>query len=367
MKEFYICLLISVFALPAAAQMTFVHPGGISNKADLEFVKAKLKDGKQPWTKAFEELKLLANASENSVAPTTISAQRLDSQKAYANALAWYFTGKREYAEQSISILNIWANNFPGYSPIVGQNQLEAAWVGTLLAPAAELMRNYRGWRKAERAKLKEMFKTKFYPALDKMSVWNGNVDLTQIDALINISVFNDDEATFNLAIARFKRRVPAYFYQASDGSAPNIGGDGGNINSFWHNPQKWVDGLTQETCRDNNHHTQFALASALHTAEVAWNQGIDLYTPNQKRFIDTMELMALQLTSKSMQGVCKNDTITETALDTWEIGYKHYHSRKLLKLPNTEKVLNDLVRPKGVNELNVFFETLTHGEFIKN
>ena len=42
------------------------------------------------------------------------------------------------------------------------------------------------------------------------------------------------------------------------------IAGDNGNVTAFWSNPTQWVDGLTQETCRDNNHHAQFGMSGAL-------------------------------------------------------------------------------------------------------
>ena len=59
--------------------------------------------------------------------------------------------------------------------------------------------------------------------------------------------------------------RVPAYFYLKSDGTLPaRIAGDNGNVTAFWSNPTQWVDGLTQETCRDNNHHAQFGMSGAL-------------------------------------------------------------------------------------------------------
>ena len=73
----------------------------------------------------------------------------------------------------------------------------------------------------------------------------------------------------------------------------PPIKGDGDDVQAFWCNPIRWVDGLTQETCRDNGHHTQYGMGSALHAAEVAWHQGVDLYTAEADRYIATMELMA--------------------------------------------------------------------------
>lgn len=360
----FFCLI--AFIPHGISQKYFIHPGALNSKSELNQVKAKLKAGAQPWTHAFDQMKQLAIGGTHTTAPAGEKDQKEDGIKAYANALAWYYTRDAKYANQAIEILNLWGNTFPGYLPVDGQNLLVAGWIGALLGPAAEIMREYPGWKRADQARLQAMFKRAFYPPLNKMSTWNGNVDLTQIDAMINIAVFNDDSAEFNLAVSRFNKRIPSYFYQATDAQVPAIEGDGSNVNKFWNNPTRWVDGLTQETCRDNNHHAQYALASAIHIAEVAWHQGIDLYTINAKRLTDAMELMALQLTTGDMQGTCFNNVPTADIYDTWEIGYNHYHIRKGLHLPNTAKVLQDLVRVKGKSEWNIFFETLTHADLHK-
>ena len=53
------------------------------------------------------------------------------------------------------------------------------------------------------------------------------------------------------------KVRSSAYFYLTTDGPKPkSITGDGGDLDTFWSLPTKWVDGVTQETCRDNGHHS---------------------------------------------------------------------------------------------------------------
>ena len=340
----------------------FVHPGALNSQADLDFVKAQIAAGQNPWARAFNEMKTYAIRNKNTTtAPMTESAQKLDGRRAYANALAWYFTGDVKYAENAIGILNVWGTTFEGYPTADGQNQLQGGWIGSLLGPAAEIMRGYSGWDPADMAKVQTMFKEKFYPVLNTPSTWNGNVDLTQIDAMLSIAVFNDDEAEFNLGIQRMEARFPAYFYHKSDGGVPAIAGDGGDINKFWNNPTLWVDGLTQETCRDNGHHTQFGMASALHAAEVAWNQGVDVYAKHTDRFVAAMELMATQILTGDMQGTCVNNFTTSDLYDTWEVGYNHYHNRMGIELPNTHKLITTRVRQAGMNDWNIFYETLTH------
>jgi len=362
-------LLATAITAPA---MTFVHPGTLSNRAELEFVKAKIAAGAEPWTSAFNDMKSLATAYTRTTAPLdgNENAQKIDGRKAYANALTWYFTGDAKYADQAIAVLNLWGKSFAGYAvPDVdqgNQSQLNAGWIGALLGPAADIMRGYAGWNPNDMATVQEMFKTKFYPALNQMSPWNGNVDLTQIDAMMSLAVFNEDEAEFEAGLDRLKRRDSAYFYLTTDRPGSKV--YGGSNTAAWNDangkaPLKWIDGLTQETCRDNTHHAQYAMASAIHAAEVAWHQGVDVYTPDTKRYTAVMELMAAQLTTGSMQGTCVNDATTMDYFDTWEIGYNHFHNRMGIDLPNTESLIKQSIRSEGASDWNIFFETLTHAD----
>jgi hypothetical protein len=159
------------------------------------------------------------------------------------------------------------------------------------------------------------------------------------------------------------KIRNRAYFYLKSEGPLPPaIAGDGGDPQAFWSNPKSWVDGLNQETCRDNGHHSQFGLGSALQAAEIAWHQGVDVYGENQQRYTAAMELLAGQFLSGSMKGLCKDDTPTSNRYDAWEIGYNHYHNRRGIALPNTAKLIVEQIRARAPRAVcNLAFNMLTH------
>jgi hypothetical protein len=348
--------------------MIFVHPGAVNSKADLDFVKEMIAAGKQPWTKAFNQMKGMAKGGSNPMEwidshddAGDAAISKDDALKTYANALTWYFTGQEIYAKQAIALLNAWTI-LQGFNNGTDQDKLHAGWIGSLFGPAAEIMRDYPGWAPQDIAKVQQMFRRAYYPQLKTASTWNGNVDLAQIEALMNIAVFNEDSLEFYQGINRLRLRNPAYFYLADDlGSKRNYGGS--SYPGSWSSPTRWVDGITQETCRDNNHHAQFALASAIHAAEVAWNQGIDIYTENTERYTAAMELMATQFLTGKMQGTCSDNNTTTNIFDTWEMGYYHYHHRKGLGLPNSEKMIKDIVRVKASSQLNIFYETLTHGD----
>jgi len=258
------------------------------------------------------------------------------------------YTGKEVYAKQAIAILNAWSD----LKGIQSQNQqklLQGAWIGSLLGPAADMMLRYEKWNASDIQKLRSMFRRVFYPVLITASTWNGNVDLTQIVALLAIAVFNEDGEKFSRGLDRLKSRVPKYFYLS----------DPQPDSTNWFSPALWSNGLTQETCRDNNHHAQFALSAATGAAEIAWHQGIDIYTLYQDRFIHAIELMALQNSSGSMQNVCKNNSTSKDVYDTWEVAYNHYQNSKGLALQNTERMITQYVRSahNGPNSWNIFYE----------
>ena len=368
-----VLLFIGAWTTSASA-MNFIHPGGINSAAELDFVKGRIKAGAQPWKGEFDRLRDSGYASRGAHGARNINsddqraeASRDDAIAAYAQSLLWYFTDEDGYARRSISILNSWAN-LQGFTTGSDQDRLQAGWIGAVFASAAEIMRGHPDWAARDVARFQDMFRRAFYPQLKTASAWNGNVDLTQINALMAIAVFNEDQEEFSKALDRLKIRNRAYFYLKSDGPRPSpIAGDGGDPQAFWLNPKRWIDGLTQETCRDNGHHSQFGLGSALHAAEIAWHQSVDVYGENQERYTAAMELLATQFLSGSMQGACKDDTPTADCYDAWEVGYNHYHNRKGVSLPNTKKLIAEQIRSKAPRAVcNLVFDMLTHSELPK-
>lgn len=358
-------LLACLAIFLVSAQAAMVHPGTRSaSRFELDFVKAKIAAQAEPWTSQLAQAKAAGSDS-----------------RALGLALDWYLTGNESSANAAIAELKTWNAHAPfAVSPDNGgtQDALEGAWAGSVLAPAAEILSQYPGWSEADKTATQNMFRTVFLPAMLKMSYWNGNVDLTQIDALLSISVFLDDQASFDAGIERLKKRLPAYFYLSSDAATVRAYGNGtynwgkqcvqGNENTNGCAPVKWVNGISQETCRDNGHHTQFAIAAALSALETAYLQGVDLYTPHQERMVAAMELLALQLSSRDMQGTCTINTTTnrhgdDDRYNTLEIGYNHYHNRKGIALPETWKEIQQELRTSGRQQFNMFHETLTNGD----
>jgi len=371
----------------------FVHPGAWSSCAELTFVKGKIAANAQPWTQQLNNLLGQANGASSGVvfngitenACTQEGNMQTDSALCYACALYWYLTGNNTYYTKAMNVLGNYATmqGLQSSGCYSGQCQLDGGWFGVCFANACELLRTSPNWTTANTTTYKALFQNAFYPVLNNMCTGNGNIDLTQIDAMMSMAVFCDDQTEWNSAIARYQARMPAYFYSSAwptiSGATNNdpsnaqpaaIAGDTGNgtpfPDAFWYNPQEWIAGLEQETCRDNGHHVQFALDAAVECAEIDYHQGSPaaLYTNYKTSLLPASELLAEQFVNNSAEGTCTGTWNPQgQVLVTFEIGYNEYVNRLGLSMPFTSQWLTTLRANSGAtaNQFNIEWETLTH------
>src|ERR1035437_1049522 len=99
---------------------------------------------------------------------------------------------------------------------------VQAAWCAEQWPRAAEIIRcSDAGWSAADIARFQTMLITQYGPSLVGGSCENGSKELSMSEALINIGVFNDDRATFDLGVKMWRGRAPAYIYLVTDGQVP--------------------------------------------------------------------------------------------------------------------------------------------------
>jgi hypothetical protein len=346
----------------------FRHPGVLLNQAQLDFVKAKIAAGEEPWKGAYDKASADKFGALTYVArpqgtvecgpysnPNNGCAEEYeDSVAAYTHALLWALDGNEAHAKKAIEIMNAWSAVFKGHSNSNGP--LQAAWFGAVWPRAGELIRHtYTGWPAAEVDRFKAMLKTAYLPAVINGSGANGNWELSMIEASINIAVFLDDKATFDKAAGMWRKRVPAYFYLKSDGATPVKPPRG---SADW-GTSYYVDGLCQETCRDFLH-TQLGFGAAINAAETALQQGLDLYAAESQRLRTTMEFHADLLLGKPPGQVC-GGKLDLRVLNTWQIAFNHYHDRMSQALPLTERLIAEKARLIDPTYKHMSWETLTH------
>ncbi|MGX5211777.1 alginate lyase family protein [Streptomyces violaceus] len=263
----------------------FTHPGLLHTVDDIVRMKAAVAAKESPVYDGY--LALAAHARSKSTysvqntgqitswgrGPTNFQNQAVaDSAAAYQTALMWCITGESAYADKARDILNAWSASLTAITGADGP--LGAGLQAFKFVNAAELLRHsgYGGWAKEDIARCEESFLRVWYPAIAGYMLYaNGNWDLTSVQSILAIGVFCEERALFEDAL-RFAAAG------AGNGSVPHrIVTDAGQ---------------GQESGRDQGHE-QLAVGLLADAAQVAWNQGVDLYAFDGNRLLKNVEYAA--------------------------------------------------------------------------
>jgi hypothetical protein len=300
------------------------------------------------------------DCGSRSVPDIGCSAERQDALAAYADALVWYVSKDSRYAAEAIKLMDAWSATLKTHTN--SNTPLQTGWAGSGWGRAAELIKwTYPGgWPNAGR--FATLLRTVYLPLLIDGSGANGNWELIMTDALMGISVFLDDKASFNKALALWRGRVPAYIYTKSDGptplSPPAHQKTGASLTSYWYGQTTLVDGIAQETCRDFGH-TAMGINAAFHAAETARIQGVDLWGEQKTRFAAALEFHApYEMGAPAPSWLC-GGSISRGTGGYWEVGYNALHTRLGMALPQTDALLASR-RPTGTDNHSSGWETLT-------
>jgi hypothetical protein len=325
----------------------FVHPGVGVDGAQLEFVKAKVAAGQQPWKGALDQLVSSGTSvkvedrpqgyrySSLSYVPAPVpviqapsaSNQRWidenpeygyaaigdvqhldDARAAYAHALLWYFTGNQAHADKAIEIMNAWSatlveikfdqprrpdNNVQVYN----NGKLQAGWGGSLFVRAAEIVRHSgAGWSASDVARFERMLTDVYLPLT--ITGWTNGANwlMTFAETTMGIGVFTNDRTAFDAGVTMWRDKVPTTIYLPSDGPYPKPPyhwyKTEADLKAYWHNPSTWLTGLQGESLRDLSHMAMGMGAMAI-GAETARIQGVDLFGDERERLVTGFELQA--------------------------------------------------------------------------
>lgn len=345
----------------------FVHPGILVSKQQLDFVKAKIANSEQPWRKAYETARdnFFGNTSRLPTPVTEVKCTdsrylppnipnyppvgceqlRDQANAAYTQALLWYYTGNKAYADSAIRIINAWAtthkktwfdqprivngqlvygqpgdnSDCPSSNPcyqVYSNGLLFNAWAAQSMTRAAEILRySNSGWAQQDILKAETYFKTVYLDALGAGWVSTSNWETSVAEAWVNIGIFTNDRTIFDKGMAYWRQETPRYMFMQSDGAYPLnpfkkivwLTGTNGvkyptsqitpsatevDINKTWSYPTRYISGLGKETCRDIGHN-YMGFGGIANVAETARIQGIDLYSEQKDRIIAAYELNA--------------------------------------------------------------------------
>ncbi|WP_062204025.1 alginate lyase family protein [Streptomyces sp. NBRC 109706] len=357
------------------APASFTHPGVLVSRPQLDFVRARVQAGEQPWANAFNQMMASPFADQSRTPrPRAIvecgsysnpnhgcTDEREDAIAAYTNALAWYITQDAQYARKAIQLMDAWSGVIQDHTN--SNAPLQTGWAGASWARAAELIKHtYGDWPGA--GAFGNMLRNVYLPKIIGGSNSNGNWELTMMEAAVGIAVFLDDPGAYDQAMGRFMNRVPAFIYLESDGDLPRtVPGSGLNtpqqIINYWHGQNTFVNGVTQETCRDFTH-TGYGLASIAHVAETSRIQGQDLYTGHiGERLRHGLGLQATYERQQPPGWLC-GGSVQRGLGPVTEVGFNAMGNRLGHAMTNTQ-AYTESTRPQGSNWLFVAWGTLTH------
>lgn len=319
----------------------FAHPGLLHTADDLARMKAAVAAKQSPVYDGYLAFAAHARSSASYAVqntgqitswgrgPTNFQNQAVaDSAAAYQNALMWAVTGNRANADKARDILNAWSASLTAITGADGP--LGAGLQAFKFVNAAELLRHsdYDGWAQTDIARCERSFLDVWYPAVSGYMLYaNGNWDLTALQTILAIGVFCEEPVLFEDAL-RFAAAG------AGNGSIPHrIVTDAGQ---------------GQEAGRDQGHE-QLAVGLTGDIAQVAWNQGVDLWGHEDNRILANFEYAArynlggdvpftpdLDRTGKYIK-----KTVSATARGNlppiYEMAYAHYAGVRGLDTPYTK------------------------------
>lgn len=293
----------------------FIHPGINQSLADLVYMRQLVQKGEQPYKDAFQRLKNLADTSNFTAVPHThvlrgpygrpnIGGDDLSksANMAYNFSLLWYITNEKKYADKAIEIINAW-------SPVIwdfdyNDAKLLAAWTGHSLCNAAEILQyTNSGWQQKDIESFSSMLMKVYYPLMRYYYPQaNGNWDGAIIHSIMAIGIFLENRKMFDNAVDHF-------FHSPVNGSLLKY---------------IYPSGQCQETTRDQGH-VQLGLGEFAGAAQIAFTQGVDLFS-----IADNRLALGYEYTAKFVLGEQPHSygVISERAKalrDDYEYVYRHY------------------------------------------
>ncbi|MFG2955277.1 alginate lyase family protein [Streptomyces sp. NPDC048291] len=349
-----------------AAPATFTHPGMLHNAGDINRAKVRVAAGTDPWLSGWNRL----TANSHSASTWTPSPRATvirggtgenygilynDIAAAYQNALRWKVAGTAANGDTAVKILNAWSSTL---TTLTGNADrfLAAGIYGWEFCQAAELMRGYAGF---DLAAFQAMMVDVFYPLNNSFltnhndacitNYW-ANWDLCNMASVMAIGILTDNAAKYDQAVTYFKsgagngsiaHAVP-YLYTDSDG---------------------YGLGQWQESGRDQGH-TVLGMGQLGAVCEMAWNQGDDLYSYDDRRFMKAAQYVAKynlgqdvpyttytwgtgQSCAQSSQTVI-SDSSRGQLRPVWAMLHFHYNRRLGLDDKYISAMYYDLVAPEG-------------------
>ncbi|WP_434035599.1 CBM96 family carbohydrate-binding protein [Formosa sp. 4Alg 33] len=326
-----VLLFLGVFTV----QAQFVHPGITHKKSDLDRMKDMVNAQVDPWYTSYQEMVTDSKSSYDYVVQGDPSFTELgrdsgvnygawnsDIRAAYYNALRWYIEGDSRHADKAVEIFKAWSNLT---SVTSGGTEALSGGIAYIMIEAAEIINStYSGWNESDVQAFKDML---VYPGYSTTTVpddirsnttfyWSsylgdpvrhGNQGLSGWRTILAMGIFLDNEIMYDRAL-RYVQGLPHREDDLPYPAGPNTSNAvtatndyadtysitrGYDIEDYGYNEVMtnyiWDNGQCQESSRDQQH-TMFGMGLLTSMAEMAWNQGDDLYSFTNDRLLLGLE-----------------------------------------------------------------------------
>ena len=318
-----------------------MHPGVLQTRADLEFTKAKIKAGEEPWKSAWDiwlaspsasldfKPKPFTHVIRGAYAAGEKGGRELSDSTNAANnhVMQWYVTGDEAHARKAIEIFDAWSSTLADF--FENDAMLLAGWTGGEFCNAAEILRaTYPGWSAASQAQFKRILLTVYVPLLRMYyPEANGNWDAAIMYTLLAIGVYCEDRNLMDSVYRHYRTGL------VNSGITRYV----------------YPSGQCEESCRDQGH-TQLGLAYFVNTCVVAWNQGVDLFAEAENRLALGIEYTARYMLGEEVPAYGKISEQTRGRFsDLYHTVLQHYRYEKHMAMPYTEKAAEKVLRAHSV------------------
>lgn len=318
----------------------FVHPGISYTQGQLDRMKAMVEAKVEPYYTTFLNLKnsehasLTRNVSDRG---TQIKEGQfngtvgIDGRCAHDLALLWKLTDDTRYADKAVQYLN--ANNHYTNTSARGTGPLDNGKIN-LLIEAAELMRDYEGWKPEDQQKFKNMLTYPYYSSSEDVCAkyvnwtnddangitfyWNifngdasrhGNQGMFGMLAMLAMGIYLDNDTIYDRAlryVSGLPHRSDDLPYTAGPPITPStpsstseymktytLEGRKSQIEDYGYDELLqyyfYPNGQCQESSRDQGH-VLAGMHKYIEFAEIAWNQGDKFYSILDNRLLKGIE-----------------------------------------------------------------------------
>lgn len=308
----------------------FQHPGISFTLEDLDHIKANKGDTNTVYGKGYQELVSAANWFDgNTVNPAPVldvgpynspniggTEYTRGGSKALYYALRYYLDNDVSYGKKAVDVLNGWASTLKTLGS--GNDlKLRIAIVGPDFVNAAEIIRhlynNDPGVAPADRwldADIAE-FETFLHMLLDRTYDFypqaNGNWDAIIGGFNMAAAVYLEDTGLFNDAL---KQR---YLGTYRAGNAVSMG----SLPSYIY-----PSGEQQESSRDQPH-ARMGITGLATQADIAWNQGVDIYGAYDNRLLAGTVYNAKYAIGEEVASETFISDRNRTQSGIWAVGYE--------------------------------------------